>query len=217
MTEQHEIIKSAPLLDERGDLTEPGFAKKLLPVYTRTAIKAPKARIKEWDYYLINNGHYALALTIDDNGYMGLDSVSFLNLDEGWERTVSPMCLFPMGRRRLPENSARGDIAAEGRGYRLSFRHEGASRVLEARMDRFLGDGSSLNARVVLTGEPEESMVIATPFDKPGRFYFNQKINCLRAEGSAAVGGRNYIFEPDTSFAVLDWGQGVWTYHNTWY
>ena len=26
-----------------------------------------------------------------------------------------------------------------------------------------------------------------------------------------------YDFEPDSSFAVLDWGRGVWTYHNTWY
>ena len=38
--------------------------------------KAGKLRIKEWDYYCVNNGHFALALTIADNSYMGLDSIS---------------------------------------------------------------------------------------------------------------------------------------------
>jgi len=49
---QHEITSVIPLLDENGNLTEPGYAKKLLPVYRRADIKASPLRIKEWDYYL---------------------------------------------------------------------------------------------------------------------------------------------------------------------
>ena len=60
-------------------------------------------------------------------------------------------------------------------------------------------------------------MVIATPFDKPGHFYYNQKINCLRARGEVTYDGHTYVFDPADSFAVLDWGRGVWTYKNTWY
>ena len=30
---QHEITRPIPLLNAAGDLTEPGYAKKLLPVY----------------------------------------------------------------------------------------------------------------------------------------------------------------------------------------
>ena len=78
---QHEITKAIPLLNANGDLTEPGYAKSLLPVYRRADIRAGKMRIKEWDYYLISNGRYALALTIADNGYMGMDSVSLLDLE----------------------------------------------------------------------------------------------------------------------------------------
>lgn len=88
---QHEITASAPLLDEKGNLREPGYAKRLLPIYRRADIKAPVARIKEWDYYLVANDHFAVALTIADNGYMGLDSISFLQFDEGWQMTRSPM------------------------------------------------------------------------------------------------------------------------------
>ena len=107
---QHEITSAIPLLDENGNLTEPGYAKKLLPVYRRADIKAAKTRIKEWDYYLINNGRFALALTVDDNGYMGLDSVSLLDFEENWEITNSPMSVMPLGKLKMPETSAAGDV-----------------------------------------------------------------------------------------------------------
>ena len=120
---QHEITTAGPLLDGSGNLREPGYAKRLLPIYRRADIKAPASRIKEWDYYLIANDHFAVALTIDDNGYMGLDSISFLHFDQRWERTKSPMRAFPMGRTGLPESSASGTTATSGRGYALVFRH----------------------------------------------------------------------------------------------
>ena len=114
MRQQHEITTSAPLLGKDGDLLEPGWARSLLPVYRRADIKASPMRIKEWDYYLITDGHIGLALTIADNGYMGLDSISFLHFDEGWEQTTSRMRALPLGKTHLPESSAEGasEIAA---------------------------------------------------------------------------------------------------------
>ncbi len=214
---QHEIVKEIPLLNSEGDLTEPGFAKKLLPKYSRKAIKAGKMRIKEWDYYLINNGRFALALTIDDNGYMGLDSISLLDFRDGLNMTVSPMSFMPLGKLHMPETSAKGDVAHSGKGYTMSFSNPGGGRrTLRAHMDNY-GPEGALDAEVELFDEPEESMVICTPFPRKGRFYYNQKINCMRAKGYVKYGRREYVFDPSESFAVLDWGRGVWTYHNTWY
>ena len=216
MRQQHEILRSAPLLNASGDLAEPGWARSLLPVYRRSDIRVSPMRIKEWDYYLITDGHVGLALTIADNGYMGLDSVSFLDFDEGWEQTKSPMRLFPMGKTGLPESSADGASEIARGGYAMAFYHEDGARRLSFHMDRFL-DGDAIEGIVTLPGAPEESMVIATPFDKPGHFYYNQKINCMRAEGWITLGKRRIELTPDRFFGVLDWGRGVWTYHNTWY
>ena len=213
---QHEITEAIPLLDARGNLTEPGWARSLLPVYNREAITAGRMRVKEWDYYLIANDHRALALTIDDNGYMGLDSVSVMDFEKKTETTVSPIIPFTMGRRNLPRSSAAGDIAVAGKSYALSFRHEGGRRLLHAEMKNFGGRGALL-ADIILSDEPGDSMVICTPFAKDGHFYYNQKINCLRAEGQVTVGEEQFTFRPEDSFAVLDWGRGVWTYKNTWY
>ena len=213
---QHEITVSAPLLDEQGNLREAGYAKKLLPIYRRADIKAGAMRIKEWDYYLITNDHFAVALTIDDNGYMGLDSISFLNFDEKWEITKSPMRLFPVGKTDLPATSADGDTTIEGKDYALAFCHTEQGRELTFHMANFR-NSQPVSGKILLTDEPEESMVICTPFEKKVHFYYNQKINCMRADGYITVGPQTYRFDPADSFAVLDWGRGVWTYHNTWY
>ena len=77
---QHEITKTISLLDSRGNLTEPGYAKRLLLVYDRCAVKDGFARLKEWDYY-VGNDRFGVALTVADNSYMGLDSVSFLRFE----------------------------------------------------------------------------------------------------------------------------------------
>ena len=47
----HEVTKVQNLLDAKGNIAEPGYAKSLIWKYSRSQIKAPKFRIKEWDYY----------------------------------------------------------------------------------------------------------------------------------------------------------------------
>lgn len=216
MSQQHEITAAAPLLDRTGSLREPGWARTLLPRYRRRDIQVPPTRIKEWDYYLITDGHLGLALTIADNGYMGLDSISFLDFDARQEQTTSRMRLFPLGRTNLPESSAEGASEIARGSYAMAFYHEDGGRCLTFHMDRFRGK-ESIEGYIRLTDAPAESMVIATPFDKRAHFYFNQKINCMRAEGWVELGGTRHELTGDRFFAVLDWGRGVWTYRNTWY
>ena len=168
--EQHEITQAGPLLDDQGNLRETGYAKRMLPVYDRNDVRGHTMRIKEWDYYLVMNGQFALALTIADNSYMGLDSISLLDFWENTQVTKSPMRLLPMGNTGMPSSSLEGDSASGGRGYSLLFRREEDQRQLYAHMEHFDG----------------------------------------RDE-------REYMLDPSDTFAVLDWGRGVWTYHNTWY
>ena len=213
---QHEITQSVPLLDGDGNLTEPGWARRLLPVYDRARVRGGVTRLKEWDYYLVMGEGFALALTIADNSYMGLDSISLLDFGGGWQVTKSPMRALPMGKTGLPPTSERGDVGSSGRGYGIFFHNDGEKRVLAAHMDNFK-DAQALDAQITLTQAPEESIVVCTPFDKPGHFYYNQKINCMRASGAVTLGSRTYAFDPEACFGTLDWGRGVWTYSNTWY
>ena len=204
------------LLDERGNLIQPGYAHSLVREYDRSHIKAGRLRIKEWDYYLVHNEKFGVALTVADNSYMGLMSISFLDFENGTEKTVSPMTVFPMGKTKLPSTSAEGITSCRNKQCYFSFDVENDRRVLRAGMKNF-HDGQPIRMKIILTEEPRDSMVIATPFNKPGHFYYNQKIIGMRAKGVVEYLGKRYEFAPGDSYGLLDWGRGVWTYHNTWY
>ena len=216
MGRNHEVTTKQLLLDERGELREPGWSRALVQEYDRKMIKAPKWRIKEWDYYLVVNRDFAGAFTISDDGYIGLQSVSLLRFGEKpWEHTETVLNAFPMGKLKLPADSS--DCVTEYRDKRLqmTFAAEDGQRRITCRFEKFCDD-KAFACDIVLAQPPMDSMVIATPWDKKHAFYYNQKINCMRASGYMEYDGVRYEFDPATDFGTLDWGRGVWTYDNTW-
>lgn len=215
---EHRISGPGPLLDGHGFLREPGWSDSLVLDYDRAAIRSPSWRIKEWDYYCVLARDFALALTVADNGYMGLLSASFLNLAARSEESASAMTAFPMGRWGLPSNSRAGVTEAGSRGARLRFEAAEGRRRLSFSWPNFASDGRGLEGEITLREQPDRgSMVIATPFLRPRRgFYYNQKINCQAAEGSFRVGDRAIALPEGSAYAVLDWGRGVWPWSNSW-
>jgi hypothetical protein len=211
-----EIVAIDELLDEKGNLKHPGYSKHMVQLYDRSKIKARKSRIKEWDYYLIYNDHFGIALTIDDNSYMGLSSCTFLNFDDKTEKTVSKMKLFTNGEIGLPSASAKGDVDYQAHNFYMSFENDGVTRKLTIDIKHFM-KRKDIKGMLTLTDTPDESMVIMTPFKKAKHFYYNQKIVGLKVEGNIFIGDKEYKFTKDDSRAILDWGRGVWTYKNTWY
>ena len=214
---KQKLLTPGDLLDNEGNLTEAGYAYGLVKKYDRNAIKVNAMRIKEWDYYYVGNDEYGLAFTIADNGYMSLVSASFMDFNNKTFVTDSEMKAFTFGKLGLPSSSAEGDVTYSSNRVDMSFCHKDGGRVLTCEFNRWGKKEQNFKATAILTDEPRDSMVIATPFNKPRHFYYNQKINCLRAKGEVTYDGRTYVFDPEDSFAVLDWGRGVWTYHNTWY
>ena len=213
----HEVSQIQPLLDEKGNLREPGWSRSLVQQYDRTKIKASKFRIKEWDYYLVLSQHFAGAFTISDDGYIGLQSVSLLLFDETpWEHTETVLNAFPMGKLKLPADSSKGNTIYEDKRLKMRFTLEEGKRHITCHFDQFC-DGKPFDCDIQLEQPQMDSMVIATPWDKDKHFYYNQKINCMRASGYMEFDGKRYTFDPSTDFGTLDWGRGVWTYDNTWY
>ncbi|MCD7883729.1 MAG: DUF2804 domain-containing protein [Lachnospiraceae bacterium] len=220
MPRNHEVTAKRPLLKEDGSLREPGWSRQLCQIYDRKQIKAPAWRIKEWDYYLVMNSHFAAAFTISDNGYFGMQSVSFLSFDdEPWEHTESILNVLPMGRMKLPSDSRYGITKFQNKRLKLGFKAnpDKQERRIRCKYENFL-NGETLKCDIRLSQPPMDTMVIATPWaEKKTAFYYNQKINCMRAEGMLSIGDKKYIFKPEDSFATLDWGRGVWTYDNRWF
>ena len=119
---------------------------------------------------------------------------------------------FPMGKLQMPTNSSEGDIVYEKKNLRLKYVLEKNPENLSERsvvgksiagkektgrniiirhiiceFDNFY-QGKPFSCDIRLQQPQMDTMVIATPWDKKGRFYYNQKINCMRAEGFAEYG-----------------------------
>lgn len=217
MSRNHEITEPGLLLDAQGELREPGWSRSQLLQYKRNMIKAPALRIKEWDYYLVLADGFAGAFTISDDGYIGLQSVSLLVFgDEPWEHTETILKPFPMGKLHLPEDSSSGRAEYSDKRLQMSFEAADGERHISCHFENFW-NGKPFDCDIVLAQPPMDSMVIATPWDKKHAFYYNQKINCMRASGWMRYDGVTYEFHPETDFGTLDWGRGVWTYDNTWF
>ena len=217
MERNHEVISSHSLLDSQGELSEPGWSRSLLQIYDRTMIKAPKWRIKEWDYYLILSENFAGAFTISDDGYIGLQSVSLIKFGQNpKEHTETVLNAFPMGKIVLPSSSENGITKYEDKRLQMKFEVFDHKRHITCHFENFHA-GKPFDCDIYLDQPPMDSMVIATPWYKKHAFYYNQKINCMRASGYMQYNGKKYEFNPATDFGTLDWGRGVWTYDNTWH
>lgn len=215
----HEVTSIQPLLKADGSLREPGWSKRLYQIYDRGAIKAPKFKIKEWDYYLVisEKNNFGVAFTISDDGYIGLQSASLIDFSVPCEHTETVLNFFPMGKLKLSPTSEKGKSVYHDGRLDMEFRvSKGARRILC--VFKKFHNGKTFSCDITLNNPDADSMVIATPWKENKRaFYYNQKINCMRASGEAYFDGKKYVFDPATDFGTLDWGRGVWTYDNTWY
>ena len=209
------ILEPGPLLFLDGSLAQAGYATSLVKEYNRSHIKAGKLRIKEWDYYYIGNENYGVALTIADNSYMSLASISFIDLVSKKTITKDSIKLFSKGKLNLPSTSKEGDIIYKDKKCEISFVHQNKKRHIKATFNNFI-DKKPFRCDFYLKETNKDSMVIATPFKKAKHFYYNQKINLMEVSGYAKIGDETYDFNKD-SYGTLDWGRGVWTYKNTWY
>lgn len=217
MARNHLITGSGPLLDEEGRLREPGYALRPPFEYSHEDIAAPRFRIKDWDYYLVNDDEFAVALTFSDLGYIGLVSASILDFSNASFQTTSELLIMPMGCMGLPNSSDEGDIEWSNARCNVRFAHESGGRRLSFFMKRFFDD-DDLDVELLLDQDPRDSMVVCTPWKEDATaFYYNRKILGMRARGGFRWGANVHEFDASDSLGLLDWGRGVWTYDNVWY
>ncbi len=217
---QTELTQSGPLLDSTGRLAQVGWARQPwldcnLEAARFYAIRPlQRFRIKRWDYYAVFTPRRFYSATIADLGYAGNLFAYTLDFETGDLHEEG--LVIPLGKGiQLPRNSTEGDSHFEDARARLTFRLLPSERHLSVSWPDF-HDGRGLELEIRLACPPEfESMTIVIPIGKR-RFYYNRKINCLPASGTARYGDLTETLDPRTSLGSLDWGRGVWEYRSYW-
>lgn len=216
--QERKIKEKGLLLNDNGELLDHGYSKSLITTYNKENIKNKK-RIKEWDYYLIGDNRFALCLTISNLSYVAVISASVIDYENRKHYDKTSMLFFPKDKEFLPKSSKEGVSELKTKDAYFKFEVKDGKRFLSGYYENFydiLGN-NKLEFEIELSSEPKESMVKVTPFKKKKHFYYNQKINCMRAEGTFIFMGRRYFFDKKSAMATLDWGRGVLPYNSLWY
>lgn len=213
---QNEILREGNLLNKDGDLIQKGWGKSALLKYQRKQVSALSFKIKEWDYYAVMNDKFGIALSVADNGYFGAGVVTVFDFSIPKEWTKQVLIPFPLGKLKMPESSETGDVIFERKDFLITFKINNGKRNLYVKIKDFY-QGESLEVDIELEEVNKDSLIIATPFHKAKKFYYNHKINNLLPTGIINFGKKSYDFTTEASYGVFDWGRGVWTYDNTWY
>lgn len=209
---ERELLERGPVLDRKG-CPIPGFSRKSTLVYDRNAIKAPPWRIKEWDFYQISNERLCLQFTIGHASYAGQVSLMLFDFVKGEKLLdLNKILPLPFGSLHMPSNAEEDHtLTCQKGGVFMSFEKRGDMRTLTCHWGR-------VEASIRLKRRNPDSLVINLPFAEYAHaFYYNQKINCMTAEGYVREDGREWRFDGASSFGILDWGRGVWPFHNEWY
>jgi len=214
---QYEIKTEKPLLDEKGHLNEVGWARDLLLKYNKENIRSAIENVKEWDYYYTGNDRYGLGISTANLGTIRALSVHFMDYEnEKYYMNISSCPITERESDQMPLTS-QGNVSFDNENVQCRYIRTKENHTIELKFENFR-DGEDLEANLTLSIPKTDSMVIVVPFDEdPTLFYYNQKINCLKAEGILKVGSKSHTFSPEDSFSVLDWGRGAWPKTATWY
>ena len=187
--------------------------------YNREVIRK-RSRIKEWDYYYISDNRFGLCLTISNLSYATAISASVIEFNSRTQVNNTSLALFPKNKPILSETSVAGLSMAKTKNADFKFEIKDGKRYLTGLFKNFYpenGLNRDLEFEIVLSDEPEESMVKVTPFKKKHQFYYNHKMNGMLAEGKFTYKGKTYVYDKSETLATLDWGRGVLPYSSIWY
>ncbi len=213
---QKEITTPTELLREDGTLATAGWARRNLFNYNSKLAK-PASRLKEWDFYQISDGKLMLQVCFFNISVASAASATLLDLQAGKRIASTTVVPFTQRRFRLPPHSDTPNFFRfDYNGTYLEF-----DTCAERRKILFGGKARGKDFRVKLNMyfRPEdENITIVTPFDgRPNCFFLTTKKNCMPCEGTVRWGKKLFVFDKQNTFAVLDWGRGVWPHKNVWY
>lgn len=207
---QREITTAVDLCDAGGRLNPKAVGWSRQPLH-RCNLRGHAMRKKRWNYWAVTSDRYLLSATIADIDYLGLGSVYFVDFERKsmTDRTV----VRPLARLSMPE-TVNGPLRFRDRRLKLKLDDDGSTVQMRAKAPSFGGEPMTMRVDVSRPAG-DETLNVVIPWSRE-RFQFTSKQNTLPASGVVRIGELEYEFEPGKSFAVLDYGRGVWKYETFW-
>ncbi len=210
---QNKISSSHELLDSEGMLIEAGWADTSLLDYKPRSVKLNRMNMREWDRYIIvsGSGEYALSVWLADKRSTGVVRACFYDIKNNKRYDCFHSVILPAARICMPASVDNGSVVYKNLFCDYMCLLNEGDRHLYCKYSNVYDCELEANIHLGYKGD-KNILAVAAPFSKnPAEFCYNVKSVCMPADGYVTVNSERYEFNPETDYAVLDWGRGVWT------
>lgn len=169
-------------------------------------------RKKKWNYWCVYGEDLLFSATISHLDYAAVCFVYILDYET--QRFYEKQITLPIGRKvKMPEGVLDG-VTFTNDNLTVQLVHIQGETHLTVTISDF--DNEVLHADLhIIHPENDESLNVVIPNSRD-IFQFTAKHHTLPTSGSVKIGDKRYDFNPDYSFAVLDYGRGVWPREAEW-
>lgn len=207
---EREITAPVDLCDARGRLNPDavGFSRRPL---VRANLSGHWPRKKKWNFWNWIGPDFVFSVTLADIDLASFCSYTLTDFRDGAHWSGASYGL--PGRFALPE-TVEAPVAFLGGGLEYENRPDGGDLAVRFRGSG--GKGPAVAAELRVRRPPgHESLNVVVPWTDT-RFQCNSKHAALPCEGEVRAGERRFAFDPETCFAVQDWGRGMWPHRSFW-
>ena len=180
------------------------------PLHTGN-LRGAWGRTKRWDYWAILAGDLVLSITYADVDYLGMASVSWIDLSTG--TSGGHDANLPLARGvALPDQPGTKPLIYHGKSATLDITDDQNGTTISATWTEQDGRPATAQVRVNLP-EGHESLNVVIPWSEK-RFQYTSKHQARPAHGTLTIGDEVRTF--DDAWGVLDVGRGRWPYSTRW-
>lgn len=209
--QETELTHPVDLCDSRGNLNPNAIGWSRRPLHNCN-LSGHWPRKKRWNYWAILSPTHLFSVTLSDVDYLGLPFIYLLDFQTKSFVEKTLLKPFSAGIDLLP--TVDGDVNYSDPAMPISMQNTEEGVRIKVSCPDF--DGKPLEANFFVHRPPNhETLNVVIPWSE-NRFQFTSKQNTLPTEGTVEWGDMTIHFDPDNTFACLDFGRGIWPFDCFW-
>lgn len=208
---EREILVPTLLCDKKGNLNPEaiGYARK--PIIDCN-LSGHFMRKKKWNYWCVYGEDILFSATITHLDYAAVCFVYFLEYET--QRYFEKTVLIPLGTKVKMPTQVLETVNFANSELRVHMSYLDGDTHLSVTCPDF--DGERLQAELTIQHPTtDDSLNVVIPWNRQ-MFQFTAKHHTLPTTGIVKIGDRRYTFNEEESYAVLDYGRGIWPREATW-
>ena len=209
---EREILAPLSLCDSKGNLNPAAIGYSRKPLIDSN-LSGHFMRKKKWNYWCVYGEDILFSATIRHIDYATICCVYFLDYETQrfFEKTVT----IPLGQRVHMPNQVLETVKFSNNEMSVQLLHMQNETHMAVTISNF--DGDLLHADLHIEHpESDDSLNVVIPWNRQ-LFQHTAKHHTLPTRGFVKIGDKRYLFNPEESYAILDYGRGVWPRTASWH